>query len=208
MILNRLTRLEGGPEKAGVGSPSTIDAKPNALPGSNRIAELAAPTPGVPPWNVTVLLGWFPLSVGIGRRQYRQPMYGNTLELASQRGFAEEWAASPESWGRKCIPATDRRISVGAPLRGNFRKLDGVYSFLSITYAFYSVVALPTILESMHYKRAPVLQKEALVPAQPAGALPPHPQDLALWCHSRLGVSASRQRKGDAAASPCIGRGH
>src|SRR5258707_8766513 len=52
-----------------------------------------------------------------------------------------------------------------------------------------------------HYQRAPCFGGK-LGAGQAAGALPPHPQDLALWCLSRCGRSAGRQMKGDAAASP------
>jgi hypothetical protein len=54
----------------------------------------------------------------------------------------------------------------------------------------------------MHYERAPVLQKEGWWPAKPAGALPPHPQDLALWCLSRCWAFASRQLKGGCRSIP------
>src|SRR5712672_360033 len=52
-----------------------------------------------------------------------------------------------------------------------------------------------------HYQRAPCFGGK-LGAGQAAGALPPHPQDLALWCLSRCGLCAGRQMKGDAAASP------
>jgi hypothetical protein len=40
------------------------------------------------------------------------------------------------------------------------------------------------------------------VPAQPAGALPPRPQDFALWCLSRCGLSVGRQLKGGCRSIP------
>ena len=63
---------------------------------------------------------------------------------------------------------------------------------LCLKMSVVAILAILPILKSMHYERAPVHQKEAWVPAQPAGALPPHPQDLALWCLSRSGVSVEQ----------------
>ena len=44
-----------------------------------------------------------------------------------------------------------------------------------------------------HYERTPAFGAEA---GCGAGALPPHPQDFALWCLSRCGLCAGRQMKG------------
>jgi PAS domain S-box-containing protein len=53
---------------------------------------------------------------------------------------------------------------------------------------------------SMHYERAPYLGRR-LWATQPAGALPPRPQDLALWCLSRWRVFYEQIAEGDAVAS-------
>jgi hypothetical protein len=47
--------------------------------------------------------------------------------------------------------------------------------------------------QSTHYERTPAFGAEA---GCGAGALPPHPQDFALWCLSRCGLCAGRQMKG------------
>jgi hypothetical protein len=52
----------------------------------------------------------------------------------------------------------------------------------------------------MHYERAPYLGRR-LWATQPAGALPPRPQDLALWCLSRWRVFYEQIAEGDAVAS-------
>src|SRR5260370_6280139 len=49
------------------------------------------------------------------------------------------------------------------------------------------------------YERTPAFGAEA---GCGAGALPPHPQDFALWCLSRCGLCAGRQMKGGMAQHP------
>jgi hypothetical protein len=51
----------------------------------------------------------------------------------------------------------------------------------------------PTRRPCTHYERTPAFGAEA---GCGAGALPPHPQDFALWCLSRCGLCAGRQMKG------------